>query len=72
MNVRVECHSEEIWQKPGIKIQVCVDGGRFRERKTKRGRRKKRNKRQGYHSEWAEPRLLTISLLDENGKKVFY
>ena len=70
MNIRVECHSEEIWQKPGIKIQVCVDGGRFRERKTKRGKRKKGNNRQGYHSEWAEPRLLTIILFDENGKKV--
>jgi hypothetical protein len=70
MNVRVECHSEEVWQKPGIKIQVCVDGGRFRERKAKRGRRKKGDKRQGYHTEWAEPRLLTIILLDENGKKV--
>jgi len=37
MNIRVECHSEDVWQKPGNKIQVCVDGGRFRERKSKRG-----------------------------------
>ncbi len=24
MNVRVECHSEEVWQKPGIKIKDRV------------------------------------------------
>ena len=70
MTVRIECHAEEVWQKPGIKILICVDGGRFRERRTKRGKRKTGQKRQGFHSDWVEPRQLTISQFDEHGKKI--
>ena len=69
-SVRVECHGEDVWQKPGIKILICVDGGRIRERCTKRGRRKKGQKRQSYSTEWFEPRLLIISQFDEDGKKI--
>jgi len=70
MTVRIDCHAEEVWQEPGINILVCVDGGRYRERRTKRGKRKESQKRQGFHSEWVEPRLLSISQFDENGKKI--
>ena len=38
--IRVECHADEVWQKPGLNILVCVDGGRLRERRKKRGKRK--------------------------------
>ena len=69
-NARIECNGDAVWQKPGIKILICVDGGRIRERRTKRGKRKKGQKRQGYHTDWFEPRLLTISQFDENGKKI--
>lgn len=69
-SVRVECNGEAVWQEPGIKVLICVDGGRIRERRSKKGRRKKGLKRQGYHTEWFEPRLLTISQFDENGKKI--
>ena len=69
-NVRIECNGDPAWQKPGIKILICVDGGRIRERRKKRGKRKKGQKRQGYHTDWFEPRLLTISQFDENGKKI--
>jgi hypothetical protein len=69
-NVRVECNNEEVWQKPAIKVLVCVDGGRIRERRKKRGRAKTDAKRQGYYTEWFEPRLLTINQFDENGKKL--
>lgn len=69
-NVRTECNDDAVWQKPGIKILICVDGGRIRERRPKRGKRKKGLKRQGYHTKWFEPRLLTISQFDENGKKI--
>lgn len=69
-SVRVECNGEAVWQEPGIKVLICVDGGRIRERRKKKGRRKKGLKRQGYHTEWFEPRLLTISQFDENGKKI--
>jgi len=70
MTVRADCHAQEVWQKSGIKILICVDGGRFRERRTKRGKRKKGQKRQGFHSDWVEPRLLSICQFDENGKKI--
>ena len=70
MTVRVDCHAQEVWQKSGIKILICVDGGRFRERRKKRGTQKKGQKRQGFHSDWVEPRLLSISQFDENGKKI--
>jgi hypothetical protein len=68
--IRVECHADEVWQKPGLNILVCVDGGRLRERRKKRGKRKTGQKRQGFYSDWIEPRLLSISLFDENGKKI--
>jgi hypothetical protein len=29
-NVRIECNGDAVWQKPGIKILICVDGGRIR------------------------------------------
>ena len=70
MTDRVGCHAEETWQEPEINILVCVDGGRCRERRTKRGKRKNGQKRQGFHSDWVEPRLLSISQFDENGKKI--
>jgi hypothetical protein len=68
--VRVECNGDDLLRKPGIKILVCVDGGRIRERRVKRGKRKKGQKRQGYSTEWFEPRLLTISQFDSDGKKI--
>ncbi len=69
-SVRIECNGEALWQRPGIRILICVDGGRIRERCAKRGRRKRGQKRQGYTTEWFEPRLLTISQFDEEGKKI--
>ena len=69
-NVRIECNGDAVWQKPGMKILICVDGGRIRERRLKRGKLKKGQKRQGYHTDWFEPRLLTISQFYEDGKKI--
>ena len=69
-SVRVECHANDDWQKKGLRILICVDGGRIRERCKKRGRRKSDQKRQGYTTEWFEPRLLTINQFDEEGKKI--
>jgi len=70
--IRVECSSggDNEWQKPGLNILVSVDGGRIRERCVKRGRRKKGLKRQGYSTEWFEPRLLIITQFDQEGKKI--
>jgi hypothetical protein len=36
----------------------------------KRGKRKKGQKRQGYSTDWFEPRLLTISQFSQNGQKI--
>jgi len=69
-NARVECNNEDVWQKSAIKVLVCVDGGRIRARRKKRGRAKTDAKRQGYYTEWFEPWLLAINQFDENGKKI--
>lgn len=69
-NVRVDCNGEAVWRKSGIKVLICVDGGRIRERCKKRGKRKKGLKQQGYKTEWFEPRLLTINQFDDTGQKI--
>ena len=53
----------------GKRVVVTVDGGRtcIREPKT-RGRRRKSGRR-GYDAEWREPKLLSIYVLDECGRK---
>lgn len=48
---------------------VCIDGGRLRERKAKRGRRPAGCKRQGYHTDWREPTQLVIQWLNPDGSK---
>ncbi len=68
--VRIECHDDDVWRQPGVKILICVDGGRIHERRVKRGKRKQGLKRQGYSTDWFEPRLLTISQFDSDGKKI--
>lgn len=54
----------------GYTLVVSVDGGRLRERKRKRGRKAKKLKRQGYHTDWREPELFTIYLTDSEGNIV--
>lgn len=54
----------------GHTLVTGIDGGRLRERKTKRGKKKSGQKRQGYTAEWKEPKLFTIYLSDKEGKAV--
>ena len=54
----------------GYTLAIGTDGGRLRERRTKRGRKPEGNKRQGYHSDWYEPKLITIYLIDRQGQVV--
>jgi hypothetical protein len=54
----------------GQSIVIGIDGGRLRERRCKRGRKKAGQKRQGYHTDWREPKLFTIYLLDPEGNVV--
>lgn len=52
----------------GQRILVCIDGGRIRERTPKKGAKPKGAKRQGYQTDWIEPRMLTLHWLDEEGR----
>ena len=54
----------------GHTLVIGIDGGRLRERRAKRGRKKAGQKRQGYHTEWKEPKLFTVYVLDNEGRVV--
>jgi hypothetical protein len=49
------------------RVLLCVDGGRLRQRKNKRGPRPEGGKRCGFHTDWIEPKLFTLYLIDEKG-----
>ena len=51
----------------GKTILVCIDGGRLRERRKKRGRKPEGQKRQGYHADWKEPIQFVIHTVDQEG-----
>ena len=51
----------------GRTLVIGIDGGRLRERRRKRGAKAEKLKRQGYRTEWKEPKLSTIYLTDEKG-----
>jgi len=50
----------------GRKIVVSIDGGRIRIRQNKKGKKTKKN-RMRYSTNWREPKLLCIYVLDEHG-----
>lgn len=52
----------------GKTVVIGTDGGRLRLRQKKRGRKAAGLKRQGYNTPWREPRLLTIYVLDDQGR----
>ncbi len=52
----------------GKRIRVSVDGGRTRTRRTNRRARKKKNGRRPFTLEWREPRVITLDVLDDEGK----
>jgi hypothetical protein len=54
----------------GRTLVIGIDGGRLRERRRKRGRKKAGLKRQGYHSDWREPKLFTIYVTNAEGEIV--
>ena len=54
----------------GYSMVIGIDGGRLRERRPKRGRKPGHLKRQGFHTDWKEPKLLTMYLIDSNGSIV--
>jgi hypothetical protein len=57
-------------QLAGQTLVIGIDGGRLRERRRKRGRKKAGQKRQGYHTDWKEPKLFTVYVLNNEGQVV--
>jgi hypothetical protein len=54
----------------GKRVALAVDGGRLNIRQTKRKGRKRKSGWPGYETDWKEPKLLIIYVLDEAGCKV--
>ena len=52
----------------GKRIVLCIDGGRIRTRKDRRGRRR-RSGLHGYTGEWKEPKFFTIYQLNGKGRR---
>ena len=53
-----------------ITVLICMDGGRLRQHKRKKGRKPAKLKRQGYTTDWVEPKLLTIQFLDTSANLI--
>lgn len=64
---RVEMTLEEGETLKGKRVLIVVDGGRLRWRKNKRGPIPQGKKRRGFHTDWIEPKLFAIYVLDEQG-----
>ncbi len=52
------------------RVLISVDGGRLRQRKNKRGPIPKGKKQHGFHTDWIEPKLFAIYIIDEAGNVV--
>ncbi len=52
----------------GQRVVLGTDGGRLRTRRTKKGRLPKGKKRHGFYTDWVEPKLFTLHVLDEQGR----
>lgn len=57
---------KEDWS--GRRVVLSLDGGRLRIRKNKRGPRTKKGGKR-YHTDWREPKLFHLYILDEEGNK---
>jgi hypothetical protein len=51
----------------GKRVVISTDGGRLRVRKNKRGKKTKKG-RSRYSTDWREPKLLVIYVVDEKGR----
>jgi hypothetical protein len=51
----------------GKRVVISTDGGRLRVRRNKRGQRTKKG-RSRYHTDWREPKLLVIYVVNEKGR----
>ncbi len=69
MNNRQRIALNNVDRVEGRMVLVCIDGGRIRERKKKRGRRPAGQKRQGYRTDWREPTQIVIQCFNADGSK---
>jgi len=51
-------------------VVISVDGGRTRIRRAKTGKRCSFTNRHGYVGEWQEPKLLTVYVVNNQGKRI--
>lgn len=51
----------------GKRVVISLDGGRIRIRRKKRGKKTKKG-RSRYHTDWREPKLLVIYVVNEKGR----
>lgn len=51
----------------GQRVLLGTDGGRLRTRRTKKGRLPKGKTRHGFYTDWVEPKVFTLHVLDEQG-----
>ena len=51
----------------GKRVVISLDGGRLRIRRNKRGKKTKKG-RSRYHTDWREPKLLVIYVVNEKGR----
>ncbi len=54
----------------GKRVAIGADGGRINIRQTRRKGRKRKSGWPGYDTDWTEPKLFTLYVLDEHGKKL--
>jgi len=59
----------EMAELAGKHVAVCVDGGRLRVRVNPEDGRRNAKGHLEYEAQWREPKLFTVYVLDENGKK---
>jgi hypothetical protein len=52
----------------GKRVVISADGGRVRTRVNKRGKKTKKN-RSRYKTDWREPKLILVYVVNENGEK---
>jgi len=53
----------------GKRVVVTVDGGKIRQRYPKKTGRRKKNGRRSFETDWTEPRVICLYVIDEEGKK---
>ena len=69
-DVKLAVATGQVGEMSGKRVVAAVDGGRIRMRKNnKRGRKPKGKKRRGFKTPWQEPKVLTVYVIDAEGRR---